>query len=81
MLNKNIFMEKLYTKCAPKTSPDPVSILVKNPKQQLHARNSFKSKIFKRGLSKKTLKKVNFLQVTKQVQKNSFIGYILSDQV
>ena len=81
MLNKNIFMEKLYTKCAQKTSPDPVSILVNNPKQQLHARNSFKSKIFKRGLSKKTLKKVNFLQVTKQVQKNSFIGYILSDQV
>ena len=55
MLNKNIFMEKLYTKCAQKTSPDPVSILVNNPKQQLHARNSFKSKIFKRGLSKKTL--------------------------
>ena len=81
MLNKNIFMEKLYTKCAQKASPDPVSILVNNPKQQLHARNSFKSKIFKRGLSKKTLKKVNFLQVTKQVQKNSFIGYILSDQV
>ena len=29
-----------------KLVPDPLSILVNNPKQPLHARNSFKSKIF-----------------------------------
>ena len=29
-----------------KVIPDPVLILVNNPKQQLHARNSLKTKIF-----------------------------------
>ena len=39
---RNIFIGKSYRKCA----PDPSLILVNNPKQPLHARNSFKSKIF-----------------------------------
>ena len=53
-------MEKSYRKCIPKASPDPFLILVNNPKQPLHARNSFKIRRFERGLSK-SLKKVNFI--------------------
>ena len=34
-----------------KLVPDPLLILVNNPKQQLHARNSFKNKIYERRLS------------------------------
>ena len=37
-------MEKPYRKCAPKASPKAIS--VNNRKQALHARNSFKNKIF-----------------------------------
>ena len=29
-----------------KLAPDPVLILLNNPKQLLHARNSFKNKVF-----------------------------------
>ena len=29
-----------------KLDPDPFSILLNNPKQSLHARNSFKNKVF-----------------------------------
>ena len=39
-------MEKSCRKYAAKASPRPLYNLVSNPKQQLHARNSFKSKIF-----------------------------------
>ena len=39
-------MEKSCRKCAPKASLDPIFILVNNPKQPLHAGNSFKNKIF-----------------------------------
>ena len=42
----NIFIEKSCRKCAAKPSPRPPIILVNNPKQQLHARSYFKSKIF-----------------------------------
>ena len=38
-------MEKSCRKCAPKV-PDPFLILVNNPKQPLHAKNSLKNKIF-----------------------------------
>ena len=41
-----------------KLVPDYFFILVNNPKQSLHATNTFKNKIFEKGLSK-TLKKVN----------------------
>ena len=51
-------MEKSCRKCAQKLVPDPFLILVNNPKQPLHARNSFKNKYFERLLSK-SLKKVN----------------------
>ena len=53
-------MEKSYTKCAPKVNPTPFLILVNNPKQPFHAKNSFKNKIFERWLSK-SFKKVNFI--------------------
>ena len=53
-------MEKSCTKCAPKASPRAFLILVNNPKQPLHARNSLKTRYFERGLSK-SLKKVNFI--------------------
>ena len=49
---RNIFMEKSCRKCAPKASPRTLFILVNNPKQSLHARNSFKNKIFSKGIIK-----------------------------
>ena len=42
--NKENFYGKSCRKCAPKV--DLFRILVNNPKQPLHARNYFKSKIF-----------------------------------
>ena len=40
-------MEKSCRKCAlKKLAPDPFLILVNNSKQPLHAKNSFKNKIF-----------------------------------
>ena len=51
--------ENVYQKLA----PDPVLILLNNPKQQLHARNyfqNFKIRYFEKGLSK-SLKKINFI--------------------
>ena len=48
-------MEKSCRKCASKASLDPFFILANNPKQLLHARNSFQKRYFERGLSK-TLK-------------------------
>ena len=39
-------MENSYRKCAPKLVPDPFLILVNNPEQPLHARNSFKKRYF-----------------------------------
>ena len=53
-------MEKSCRKCALKASPRPLLILRYKLKQPLQGRNSFKSKIFERGLSK-NLKKVNFI--------------------
>ena len=54
-------MENFYAENVHQTLvPEPLLILVNNPKQPLHARNYFKRKIFERGLSK-TLKKVNFI--------------------
>ena len=53
---RNIFMEKLCRKCAPKASLRPLLILVNNSKQPLHARNSFKNKIFIKMIIKKPLK-------------------------
>ena len=77
-------------------------ILVNNPKQPLHARTYFKSKIFRKSIIKKPFKKGNFLFfraqslsidkiITKQrgpgtsdqwlFRLNSFVSYVLSDQV
>ena len=42
-----------------KLVPDPFLILVYNPKQPMHARNSFEIRDFERRLPK-SLKKVNF---------------------
>ena len=36
-----------------KLVPDPFLVLVNNPKQPLHARNSFKNKIFSKRIIKK----------------------------
>ena len=52
----NIFMVKSCSKCAPKVSPWPLFVLVNNLKQSLHARNSFKNKIFWKGIVKNLLK-------------------------
>ena len=74
--------------------PDPFFILVNKPKQPLHARNSFKNKIFLQGIIK-NLEKVNFVffpiqsLLTDQVIKNKRVleletspssGYITSSQ-
>ena len=45
VLNKSIFMEKLFKNVHQKLVQDSF-LLVNNPKQPLHARNSFKNKIF-----------------------------------
>ena len=52
-------MEKSCKKCEPKASPRLLFILVNNPKHPLHARNSFKNKIFQSRIIKK-LKNVDF---------------------
>ena len=39
-------MGKSYRKWVPKDSPRPLLILVNNPKQSLHVRDSSKNKIF-----------------------------------
>ena len=88
-----------------KLVPDPFLILGNNPKQPLHAGNSFQNKIFWKRVSKSLKKLSSFfwtqfhlmeklsktkgawnwwpvgLQVIKQVQKNSFLRYTLSEQV
>ena len=53
VLNTNIFMKKSCRKCAPKVIPDPFLILLKNPKQTLHAGNSFENKKFWKIIIKK----------------------------
>ena len=50
-----------------KLVPDHFLILVNNPKQSLHARNSFKIRYFERGLSKKP-KKFNFRTLKNSVR-------------
>ena len=57
VLNKKHFYGKIMQKikCAPKASPRPL-FLVNNLKQPLHARNSFKSKIFWKRIIKKPWK-------------------------
>ena len=59
VLNKENLCKSHAENVHQKLVPYPFSILVNNPKQPLHARNSFKNEIFGRGLSK-SLKKVNF---------------------
>ena len=49
-------MEESCRKCAPKASPRPLFILVYNPKQPSHARNSFKKKTFWKRIIKNLLK-------------------------
>ena len=43
---RNIFMNKSHKKWNQKLGPDPILILLNNPKQPFHARSSFKNKIF-----------------------------------
>ena len=73
-------------------APDPFLILLINPKQPLHARNSFlKQDILKADYQKSLTKLTLFFlsnpvpfngqDYQKQVQKYSFICYVLSDQV
>ena len=45
---------------------DPFSILINNPKQPLHARNSFRKRYFERGLSK-SLEKLKFIFLSNPV--------------
>ena len=51
--NREHFYGKSCRKYAWKASPDPFPILVNNPKQQLHVRNSFENKIFWKRIIKK----------------------------
>ena len=45
--NKKHFYGKNHTENVhQKVAPDPFLILLKNPKQPLHTRNSFKNKVF-----------------------------------
>ena len=56
VLDKEHFCGKSYRKCEPKASPRPFLILVNNPKQSLHAINSFKNKIFWKRIIKNAWK-------------------------
>ena len=51
-MNKEHFREKSCRKCTQKLIPDLFPIFVNNPKQALHAINSFKIRYFKRGYQK-----------------------------
>ena len=54
--------------------PDLFLILVNNPKQPLHARNSFKNKIFWKGINKNLLKsKLYFFFPTQSLLMNKII--------
>ena len=53
-------MKKICTKCALQLIPD-LLILVNNPKQPFHARNSFTNRIFWKRIIKKFLKSFNFI--------------------
>ena len=68
-------MEKLYRKLAPKALvPYSFFILVNNPKQPLFARNSFKSKIFWKGIIKNLKKtKLHFFFPTQSLFMNKVI--------
>ena len=46
VLKKTISLKNYAEKVHQKLVPDPLLILVSNPKQSLHQRNYFKSKIF-----------------------------------
>ena len=56
VLNKEHFYGKKHTETVhQKLIPDPLLILVNNPKQPLHARNYFESKIFWKMIIKKVI--------------------------
>ena len=75
LLNKEHFYGKIMKWKNPaegvhqKLVPDSFLILVNNPKQELHARNSFKIRYFERR-SSKSLKKLNLLFLLKPVPFN-----------
>ena len=50
---KNIFTENRAENMQKKLVPDLFTILVNNPKQPLHAKTYFKSKIFRKRIIKK----------------------------
>ena len=57
-------MEKSCRKCHQMLVLAPFSNLVNNPKQPLHARNSFKNKIFSKRIIKKPWKsQLSFLSI------------------
>ena len=60
-------MEKHAENVHQKLVPDPFLILVYNPKQPLHARNSFKSKILKEDYQKALKKLILSLFVLKNL--------------
>ena len=52
VLNKEHLWENHAENVHQNLVPDPFSIFVNSPKQPLHARNSFKNKIFSKGIIK-----------------------------
>ena len=69
-LNKEHFLWKNHTENVhQKLALDPFLILLNNPKQPLHTRNSFKIRHFERGLSK-SLKKLNLYFLSNPVPFN-----------
>ena len=67
---RNIFIENLCTKCAPKAVP---VILVNNTKQPLHARNYFQNKTFRKRIIK-NLKRLSIYFSSNPVSFNG-LGY------
>ena len=53
-----------------KLAPDVFLILLSNPKESLHARNSFKGKVFRKRINKKPLKQKTLFFLSKLVSSN-----------
>ena len=69
-LNKEHFYGKIMQKMCTKSSPQTFFFLLNNPKQPLHARNSFKNKVFWKRIIKKALKKLTLFFLSNPVSSN-----------
>ena len=67
---RNIFLNKSCKKWNQKLAPDPILILLNNPKQPFHARSSLKIKIFFKKNYQQALKKLTLFFLSNPVSFN-----------